>query len=107
MRRKCEKASASGGVTSSTLCASSLGTKVSATNKSRMRHVKGEDENLKQRPRCDTRPYKTQLELEQLGISGKNLRANALGLFHLGALSGLLRCVSSPCPSVCYLCSGK
>jgi len=98
MRRK--RADASGGVVKLDPARLKPGRKVSATSKFKMPHVKDEDENVKRRARGDTRPYKMQRELERLGIGAEYLRANGLGLFHLGALGRLMRCVL--CPSAIY-----
>ena len=101
MRRK--RAEASGGVARLDLARLKPGRKVSATSKYRQPKSRddgrgasdGENLNLKQPARGNTRPYKIQLELERLGIVADYLRENGLGLFHLGALGRLMRCVSS------------
>ena len=99
MRRK--RAEASGGTAQLNPARLKPGRKESATSKYRqpkLPHTSdddGEDPNPNpNRPeRGDTRPYKIQSEFEQLGIGADYMRENGLGLFHLGALGRLMRCV--------------
>ena len=101
MRRK--RAEASGGVAQLDLARLKPGRKVSGTSKYRRPKPRddghgardSENLNLKQPERGNTRPYKIQRELERLGIGPDYLRENGLGLFHLGALGRLMRCVLS------------
>jgi hypothetical protein len=100
MRRK--RAEATGGIAQLDHVRLKPGRKASATStKSKQHeHEKGDDErNSKQQKQQnmggETLPYKVQRELEQLGISADYLRENGLGLFHLGALGRLMRCVPS------------
>ena len=79
------------------------GRKVSATSKYKQPRPRGdgrgtnegENPNPKQPERGTTRPYKIQHEFERLRIGADYLRTNGLGLFHLGALGRLMRCVAS------------
>lgn len=93
MRRK--RAQARGGVAQLDPVRLKPGRKTSATSKYRPPCTNDNDsENLKQQPaRGDTRQYKIQREFERLGIDADYLRASGLGLFHLGALGRLMRCV--------------
>jgi hypothetical protein len=99
MRRK--RAEANGDVAQLDTARLKPGRKVSATSKFRQPkplgegHSASDDENPnpKQPMRGDTRPYRIQRELERLGIGADYLRANGMGLFHLGALGRLMRCV--------------
>jgi hypothetical protein len=105
MRRK--RAEASGGTALLDPVRLKPGRKESATSKYRQPKPRGDDpgagdghgENLnpEQPVRGRTRPYKIQREFERLGIGTDYLRENGLGLFHLGALGRLMRCVSSVC----------
>ena len=94
MRRK--RAEASGSIAQLDTTRLKPGRKVSATSKYRQPkpHSDGENPNPKQPVRGNTRPYKIQREFERLGIRADYLRENGLGLFHLGALGRLMRCVS-------------
>jgi hypothetical protein len=74
------------------------GRKASATSK--CRRPRGDTD---ERPaRGDTRLYKTQSELDCLGIDAEYLRENGMDLFHLGALGRLMRCVLSLHPSLSW-----
>ena len=100
MRRK--RAEASGGTAQLDPARQKPGRKVSATSKYRRPKLRrdghaGEDSNTKQPERGHTLPYKLQREFEELEIGADYLRENGLGLFHLGALGRLMRCVSSVC----------
>jgi hypothetical protein len=99
MRRK--RAEASGRTAQLDPARLKPGRKESATSKYRKPRPRGdgrgaddgEDPNSKQPERGHTRPYKIQREFERLGIGADYLRENGLGLFHLGALGRLMRCV--------------
>lgn len=96
MRRK--RAEASGGTAQLDPARLKPGRKESATSKYRRPKPRGgdddgEDPNPKRPERGGTRPYKIQGEFERLGIDTDYLRENGLGLFHLGALGRLMRCV--------------
>jgi hypothetical protein len=101
MRRK--RAGASGGTAQLDPARLKPGRKESATSKYRPPKPRGDDHgagdgenpNPEQPVRGRTRPYKMQREFERLGIGADYLRENGLGLFHLGALGRLMRCVSS------------
>ena len=101
MRRA--RAEAKGDVAQLDLARLKPGRKASATSKYRQPRPRGdghganEGENLnsKQPERGNTRPYRIQLEFERLRIGPDYLRTNGLGLFHLGALGRLMRCVAS------------
>ena len=105
MRRK--RAEASGGTAQLDPARLKPGRKVSATSKYKLPkpHADGhgagdsdsEDPNPKQLVRGNTRPYKIQRDFERLGIGADYLRENGLGLFHLGVVGRLMRCVSSVC----------
>jgi hypothetical protein len=56
----------------------------------------GDDAEQKRRLHGTTRPYKVQRELDELGIDAEYTRENDLGLFRLGALWRLMRCVFFP-----------
>jgi hypothetical protein len=81
------------------------GRKVSATRKYRPPKPHGdsdcagdgEDPNPKQLVRGHTRPYKIQHKFERFNIGADYLREEGLGLFHLGVLGRLMRCVSLVC----------
>ena len=96
------RAEAKGAIAQLDLARLKPGRKVSATSKYRQPKPRGdghaandgENPNLKQPARGDTRPYKMQHEFERLGIGADYLRTNGLGLFHLGALGRLMRCVT-------------
>jgi hypothetical protein len=64
----------------------------------------GENPNPKQPVRGDTLPYNIQREIEGLGIGADYLRENDLGLFHLGVLGRLMRCVPSVCVVKVTIC---
>ena len=53
-----------------------------------------DDAEQKRRLHGPTRPYRVQRKLDELGIDAEYMRANGLGLFRLGALWRLMRCVS-------------
>jgi hypothetical protein len=99
MRRK--RAEASGRTAQLDPARLKRGRKESATSKYRKPRPRGdghgaddgEDPNSKQPERGHTRPYKIQHEFERLGIGADYLRESSLGLFHLGALGRLMRCV--------------
>jgi hypothetical protein len=99
MRRK--RAEASGRTAQLDPARLKPGRKESATSKYRQpRPHAGDDDgdpnpNPNRPERGGTRPYKIQREFERLGIGADYLRENGLGLFHLGALGHLMRCVSS------------
>jgi hypothetical protein len=103
MRRK--RAEASGSIAQLDPARQKPGRKTSATSKYRQPKPRGDDNdttdgenpNPKQPVRGNTRPYRVQREFEQLGIGAHHLRENGLGLFHLGALGRLMRCVSLVC----------
>ena len=103
MRRK--RAEASGSIAQLDPARQKPGRKTSATSKYRQPKPRsddndttdGENPNPKQPERGNTRPYKVQHEFERLGIGAHHLRENGLGLFHLGALGRLMRCVSLVC----------
>ncbi|KAI9454810.1 hypothetical protein F5148DRAFT_984973 [Russula earlei] len=87
MRRK--RAEASGGVAQLDPARLKPGRKASATSKFMRPRSEGEDS--KGRRRGHTRQYKIQSMLERHGIGAEYLHTNGLGLFHLGALSRLMR----------------
>ena len=107
MRRK--RAEASGGTAQLEPARLKPGRKVSGTSKYRRPESHGddhiasdsEDPNSNQTPkqpaRGHTRPYKIQRKFELLGIGADYMRENGSGLFHLGVLGRLMRCVSSVC----------
>ena len=67
-----------------------------ASNKAKLRDPEESGGGQKQQNTPgETRPYKIQRELEELGIDVEYLRENGLDLFHLGALGRLMRCVPS------------
>ncbi|KAH9971645.1 hypothetical protein BJV74DRAFT_889311 [Russula compacta] len=91
MRRK--RAEASGGVAQLDPARLKPGRKASATSKYRQPLTDNDNnnENPRRPARGDTRQYRIQREFERLGIEVTYLRANGLGLFHLGALGRLMR----------------
>ncbi|KAI0246289.1 hypothetical protein BJV78DRAFT_1356255 [Lactifluus subvellereus] len=93
MRRM--RAKAAGGVAQLDPARLKPGRKASAaSNKAKQHHLEetgGEQKQKQQHTPGETRPYKIQRELEQLGIGADYLRENGLGLFHLGALGRLMR----------------
>jgi hypothetical protein len=96
------RAEAKGAIAQLDLARLKPGRKVSATSKYRQPKPRGDGRGAsdgenpipKQPARGDTRPYKIQHEFERLGIGADYLRTNGLGLFHLGALGRLMRCVT-------------
>jgi hypothetical protein len=94
MRRKRSEVSGGGALLDPARIKS--GRKASATSK--YKRPRGDTD---ERPaRGDTRPHKIQSELGCLGIDAEYLRANGMGLFHLGALGCLMRCILSLHPSL-------
>lgn len=101
MRRK--RAEACGGVAQLNPTRLKPGRKASATSKYGKRAPEPDDtdEDAEQtrrqpHPHGMTRPYKVQRTLDELGVNAEYMRENGLGLFRLGALWRLMRCVSSP-----------
>jgi hypothetical protein len=99
MRRK--RAEASGSTAQLDPVRLKPGRKASATSKYRPPRphrdsdcaADGEDPVMKQPERGYTRPYKIQHDFERFKIGAEYLHENGLGMFHLGALGRLMRCV--------------
>jgi hypothetical protein len=97
MRRK--RAEASGGVAQLDPTRLKPGRKATAPNQRRPSADDSTDDDADpgddaRRLHGTTRPYKVQRKLDELGIGAEYMRENGLGLFRLGALWRLMRCVS-------------
>jgi hypothetical protein len=109
MRRK--RAEASGGVAQLDPTRLKPGRKATGPNKHSQRRPSTDDSTDEDADRSDdteqkrrlhgtTRPYKVQHKLDELGIGAEYMRESGLGLFRLGALWRLMRCVSPLLPHI-------